>query len=89
MTAPTLRDYQREVIARVEAEIAAGKRRILVVVPTGSGKTIVVAAMIVGAAKAGRRVLVVAHRSEIITQTHAKLYAAGVDAGIIKAGFPP
>jgi DNA repair protein RadD len=89
MTAPILRPYQREVIARVEAEIAAGKRRILLVAPTGSGKTVVVASIIADAARAGRRVLVVAHRSEIVTQTHAKLYAAGVDAGIIKAGFPP
>jgi DNA repair protein RadD len=89
MTAPILRDYQREVSARVEAEIAAGKRRILLVAPTGSGKTVIAAAMIADAAEAGRRVLVVAHRSEIVTQTHAKLYAAGVDAGIIKAGFPP
>ena len=77
------------VIARVEAEIAAGKRRILLVAPTGSGKTVIVADLIAEAAKAGRRVLVIAHRGEIIKQTHAKLYAAGVDAGIIKAGFPP
>ena len=89
MTAPILRGYQREVIARVEAEIAAGKRRLLVVAPTGSGKTVIVADLIAEAAKAGRRVLVIAHRGEIIKQTHAKLYAAGVDAGIIKAGFPP
>ena len=89
MTAPILRGYQREVIALVEAEIAAGKRRLLVVAPTGSGKTVIVADLIAEAAKAGRRVLVIAHRGEIIKQTHAKLYAAGVDAGIIKAGFPP
>ena len=83
MTAPILRGYQREVIARVEAEITAGQRRILLVAPTGSGKTVVVAAIIANAANARRRVLVVAHRSEIVTQTHAKLYAAGVDAGIV------
>ncbi len=89
MTAPILRGYQREIIARVDAEIAAGKRRILVVAPTGSGKTVFVASLIAEAVKAGRRVVVIGHRGEIVTQTHAKLYAVGVDAGIIKAGFPP
>jgi DNA repair protein RadD len=89
MTAPILRPYQAEVIARVEAEIAAGQRRILLVAPTGSGKTVIAAAIIASAAEAGRRILVIAHRREIVTQTHAKLYATGVDAGIIQAGFPP
>jgi DNA repair protein RadD len=87
--APLLRPYQREVIARVEAEIAAGRRRILLVAATGSGKTVIAAAIIAEAAKAGRRVLVIAHRREIVSQTASKLYAAGVDAGIIQAGFPP
>ena len=89
MTAPILRAYQREVIARVEAEIAAGKRRLLLVAPTGSGKTIIAAAIITEAAQQGQRILVIAHRREIVAQTHAKLYANGVDAGIIQAGFPP
>ena len=52
MTAPILRGYQREIIARVEAEIAAGKRLNLVVAPTGSGKTVIVADLIANAAKA-------------------------------------
>jgi DNA repair protein RadD len=86
MTAPILRGYQREAIARVEA---AEARHILLVAPTGSGKTVIAAAIIANAAEAGRSVLVVAHRREIVTQTHSKLYAAGVDAGIIQAGFPP
>jgi DNA repair protein RadD len=88
-TAPDLRPYQVEVIARVAAEVAAGRRRILLVAPTGSGKTVIAASIIAEAAAAGRKILVVAHRREIVKQTHAKLYAEGVDAGIIQAGFPP
>ena len=56
---------------------------------TGSGKTVIAAAIIAEAAKTGRKVLVLAHRREILAQTHAKLYAFGVDAGIIQAGLPP
>ena len=37
----TLRGYQVDVIAEIERAIAAGERRILLVAPTGSGKTII------------------------------------------------
>src|SRR5215203_3727558 len=87
--APDLRPYQVDVIDRVAAEIAAGRRRVLLVAPTGSGKTVIAAAMIEGAAKDGRRILVIAQRREIVAQTVAKLFAAGVDAGVIQAGHPP
>ena len=36
-----LRPYQVDIVADVEREIAAGKRRILLVAPTGSGKTVI------------------------------------------------
>src|SRR4051794_5005095 len=76
--APELRSYQTDLIVCVAAEIAAGPRRVLVVAPTGSGKTVIAAAII--AAGEGRRGLVIAHRREIVAQTAAKLFAAGVDA---------
>lgn len=41
-----LRPYQREVVAEVEQRIAAGERRIIVVAPTGAGKTVIAAAII-------------------------------------------
>lgn len=88
MTAPALRPYQAEVIGKVEAEVDAGRRRVLLVAPTGSGKTVIAAAMIGQAAAAGREVLVVAHRREIVSNTVAKLAAAGIQAGIIQAGCP-
>lgn len=86
---PELRAYQVDVIDRVAAEIAAGRRRVLIVAPTGAGKTVIAAAISAKAQKNGRRILVIAHRIEIVRQTVAKLYDAGVDAGIIQAGFPP
>jgi DNA repair protein RadD len=41
-----LRQYQRDVIAEVDQAIAEGKRRIIIVAPTGAGKTIIAAAII-------------------------------------------
>jgi len=85
----TLRPYQTDVIAKIEKNIAADERRILLVAPTGSGKTVIAAEIIRHFTQRYRPVLVLAHRLEIITQTSAKLHRCGVGHGIIKAGFSP
>ena len=41
-----LRPYQTDVVAQIEQAIAAGERRILLVAPTGSGKTVIASAII-------------------------------------------
>jgi superfamily II DNA or RNA helicase len=41
-----LRPYQNDVLAEVDRAIAEGKRRIIIVAPTGAGKTIIAAAII-------------------------------------------
>lgn len=87
--APVLRPYQDDVIARVHARVEAGDRRLIIVAPTGSGKTVVSSKMVHDAERAGKRVLFIVHRRELIHQTSQKLYAMGVDAGIIAAGFNP
>jgi DNA repair protein RadD len=78
-----LRYYQSDICARFESEIAQGRRRILMVAPTGAGKTVIASAIIKGVS---RRALVVAHRREIVNQTAAKLTAFGVHHGVIQAG---
>jgi superfamily II DNA or RNA helicase len=83
-----LRPYQHEVIARYDAEVAAGRRRILLVAPTGAGKTVIAGSIMAVAASAGQRILFLGHRRELIQQASAKLYAVGIDHGIIQAGFP-
>jgi DNA repair protein RadD len=82
-----LRPYQHTVIADFERERAAGKRRILMVAPTASGKTVIGAAIIKQAIADYRDVLVLAHRREIIGQTSKKLHDQGIAHGIIQAGF--
>lgn len=84
---PVLRDYQRAVVARLVPEIAA-RRRALLVATTGSGKTVIAGAIVADAARHRQRVLFLAHRRELIVQASRKMHAAGVDHGIIQAGFP-
>jgi len=83
------RAYQADVIAEFDRTVATGKRRVILVAPTGAGKTVIASALIGTARAAYRKVLVLAHRREIITQTSTKLHAAGIMHGIIQAGFSP
>jgi DNA repair protein RadD len=57
------------------------------VAPTGAGKTVILAAIIKRAVAEGLRVIVLAHRREIIAQTSQKLSALDIEHGIIRAGL--
>ncbi|MEK9724345.1 MAG: DEAD/DEAH box helicase [Rhodospirillaceae bacterium] len=81
-----LRDYQETALRELRLSIAAGRRRTLLVAPTGSGKTTIAAAMIQAAVRRDLGVLFLAHRKELIEQASARLDTFGVDHGIIKAG---
>jgi DNA repair protein RadD len=82
-----LHPFQRDAVDRIEREISEERRRLLYVAPTGAGKTVVGAEIINRAVERHHRVLVIAHRREIITQTRDKLVANGVNPGIVLAGF--
>jgi DNA repair protein RadD len=79
-----LRPYQVDAADRVEALLGTGARP-LIVSPTGSGKTIMLAEIIRRAVAAHKRVLILAHRREIIRQTQAKFKAHGISCGVIMA----
>jgi len=79
------RDYQHRLIENARAAIRAGQRRILLVLPTGAGKTVVAAQIILGAVERSKRVLFLAHRSELISQASSKLDTLGVPHGIVQA----
>lgn len=81
----TLRDYQTAAIESLRAQIRAGVRRLLLVSGTGTGKTVIAAAIIGGARQREKRILFLAHRRELIEQTSRKLDAIGVDHGICQA----
>lgn len=82
-----LRDYQLGACENVLAKHISGVRRVLLVAPTGSGKTVMAAHLVRGWAAQGLRICFVVHRDELVRQTRAKLEAFGVEHGTIKAGF--
>jgi len=85
-TAPAvrLRPYQVQAIEAVEAAFARGVRRPLVVMPTGSGKTVVFSHLV---SRRPGRSLILAHRDELIAQSAAKLQmvSGSLDIGIVEA----
>jgi DNA repair protein RadD len=85
----TLHQFQQDAVAELERHIAEGRRRLLLVAPTGSGKTVIASELIRRWVAQYRRSLFLAHRREIIDQTSAKLTANGVRHGIIMSGVDP
>jgi ATP-dependent helicase IRC3 len=69
-----LRPYQRECLTQLREQYRAGKRRLLVSLPTGTGKTVVFAEFPRFFAMK-RRLLVLAHREELLEQAVAKFRA--------------
>src|SRR5438552_15723014 len=69
-----LRDYQTEALARVKDAYKSGKRRVLVSLPTGTGKTVVFAHF-PSALRMKKRLLVLAHREELLFQAEDKFRA--------------
>jgi DNA repair protein RadD len=80
-----LRDYQLRAIDELRAGFRAGHRRMLLVSPTGSGKTSVAAEMLRQSIERGHRALFIAHRKELISQAAERFRAEGIHCGIIMA----
>ena len=59
-----LRKYQKESIDSVLNEWNQGRKRTLLVLPTGCGKTVVFTKLAEEMVKQGKRVLILAHRTE-------------------------
>jgi len=68
-----LRPYQIESKESVKIEWSKGIKNTLLVLPTGCGKTIVFSKIIEDCVRLGERVLVLAHRGELLSQAADKL----------------
>lgn len=80
-----LRPYQQRAIESARRMFAGGCRRILLVAPTGSGKTAVGSQLALNHVSKGGSVLWLAHRAELVEQAAASLNGLGLVVGVIGA----
>ena len=81
-----LRPYQAQAVSGLRDALRTADSALLVM-PTGAGKTVVFTEIARLATEKNKTVFVLVHRRELINQASDKLTKAGVDHGIIAAGF--
>ncbi len=80
----TLRPYQQEAVDKTISYFKKNRDPAVIVLPTGAGKSLVIAEL---AKVAKGRVLVVTHVKELVEQNHQKYSSYGLKAGIYSAGL--
>ncbi|MFR6397713.1 DEAD/DEAH box helicase [Ruminococcus sp.] len=81
-----MRPYQQAARTAVHREWDEGRNRTLLVLPTGCGKTIVFAKITEDEVRSGNRVLILAHRGELLQQAADKLErTSGLKCAVEKA----
>jgi len=63
-----LRDYQVDSVAQVQRAFASGSKRVILCLPTGAGKTVIFSDIAAKAAAKGKRVAILTHRRELLSQ---------------------
>lgn len=79
-----LRDYQQQAVDATVRYFKSYDAAGVIVLPTGAGKSLVIAEL---AALAKKRVLVLAHVKELVQQNHSKYQSYGLQADIFSAGL--
>jgi superfamily II DNA or RNA helicase len=88
-TQPRLRDYQIKVVDEINTFLETGKKSVMLVSPTGSGKTLTATDIVKSFVEKGQRVLFIIHREPLVSQTVETLHNYGIESvGYLKAGFP-
>ena len=82
-----LRDYQSNAVEYVRGEFLSGCHSVVMVMPTGAGKSVVFGEIIRLAAEKGSKILWLVHRRNLVLQMRDTLKVFGVEAGIIMSGI--
>jgi len=83
----TLRPYQECAVSDIRGAMARN-RRVLFCLPTGGGKTVIFSYLTWQVSTRGKRVILLAHRREIVRQISQSLTRQGVEHGLILPGKP-
>ena len=78
-----LRDYQVEAVDAVTTAHATGTLRPAVVLPTGTGKSTVIARLALETMRRGQRAVLMAHRGELMDQLRDSVHAVAGESGLV------
>jgi superfamily II DNA or RNA helicase len=81
-----LRPYQIESGSSIKTAFSSGRRRVILCLPTGAGKTVVFSDLASQVASRGKRTMIVVNRKELIKQAYQKCVTYGLDPTIIAPG---
>lgn len=84
-----LRPYQEEGIKKIFDMWKNGEKSVLFQMPTGTGKTVLFSEIVKKGHDRNRKILIIAHRKELIEQIVQKLQTKNISAGIILSGVKP
>ena len=83
-----LRDYQERAFEQAREHIRNGKRRILIIAPTGGGKTVLASAIMEMAREKGSKANFVVDRLSLIGQTSDTFSRYGLEHGVVQGDHP-
>jgi len=81
-----LRDYQEAILGKLRQAFIEGHKSVVLVAPTGAGKTEMAMALLGAAADKGNRAAMILDRIVLCNQTSARLDSYGMDHGVMQAG---
>lgn len=82
------RKYQEDCLNALRKKFNKGKKRLLLVLPTGSGKTVIFSKITKSCFENDKNVLILVHKKELVHQASNKLTSFGVEHGLIQSGKP-
>jgi superfamily II DNA or RNA helicase len=81
-----LRPYQEQALAKIRKHYGARRKRVLLHLATGGGKTLIFCQVMKGAAEKKKKVLLAVRGRELVAQASERLTREGVDHGVYMAG---
>jgi len=82
-----LRKYQEKTVNLIRDEIKAGNKKCIIAMPTGAGKSIIIADIAKRCIDNGHRVLILTHMRQLVTQMSDRCMEYGQDSAFIMAGM--
>lgn len=79
------RPYQSQAIDEIRAHYSAGRRRVLLHLATGGGKTFIFSMVLKGVQARGKRAIMVVDGKDLVDQASQRLRREGVDHGCLQA----